>query len=72
MKLSSSFNDFEAVDQLGPSFIGLQLYQLLSIINVQGNKLLEDMNLEIPSRIASSLMLLKMYGPMSVTQLGQL
>ena len=70
MKLPSSFNDFDAVDELGPSFIGLQLYQLLSIINVQGNRLLEDMNIEIPSRIASSLILLKMNGPMSVTQLG--
>jgi len=70
MKLSNSFNDFEAVDELGPSFIGLQLYQLLSVINVQGNKLLKDLNLEIPSRVASSLMLLKINGPMSVTQLG--
>ncbi len=72
MKLPISFHDFDHVDKLGPGFIGLQLYQLLSVINAQGNRILENVELGIPSRIASSLMLFKMNGPLSVTQLGSM
>ncbi len=61
---------FEQVDALGSSFLGLQLYQLLTVIDVQGSEMLSQMEVEVPSRVASSLMILKMNGPMSVTELG--
>ncbi|RDY59913.1 MarR family winged helix-turn-helix transcriptional regulator [Flagellimonas nanhaiensis] len=62
----------ESIDGLGLSFLGLQLYQLLSIINEQGNQMIGGEELNIPSRTASTLMLLKTKGALSVTELGSL
>ncbi len=56
---STNFNSYESINALGLSFFGLQLYQLFSIINDQGNQMLESEELNIPSRTASTLMLLK-------------
>lgn len=65
-----TLNKYELVDSLGSSFLGLQLHQLLSIINNQGDVLLQQQNIDIPSRTASTIMLIKNNDSMSVTELG--
>ncbi len=65
-----TLNKYEQVDSLGSSFLGLQLHQLLSIINSQGDVLLQQQNIDIPSRTASTIMLIKNNDSMSVTELG--
>ncbi len=67
-----NFDSYESLNALGLSFLGLQLYQLFSIISDQGNQMIESEELNIPSRTASTLMLLKTEGSLSVTDLGGL
>ena len=62
----------ESNQLMGSAFLGLQIYQLVELINIQGNELLQLNQLEIPSRAASTLMLLYRQGPLSVTQIGSI
>jgi len=58
-------------DGLGPAFLGLQLYLLLALIDVQGTEMLRAGGCRIPARLASSLMFLKRGGPLPITALGK-
>ncbi|MCP4977574.1 MAG: hypothetical protein GY931_15585 [Maribacter sp.] len=69
---STNYNSYESINVLGLSFLGLHLYQLFSLINDQGNQMMESEELNIPSRTASTLMLLKTEGALSVTDLAGL
>jgi DNA-binding MarR family transcriptional regulator len=62
---------FHEADALGTAFLGLQLHMLLSVIAEQGDDLLLAHGCRIRSRLASTLMLLKRLGPLTVTELGR-
>ena len=72
MKMPKTIHALEPVDDLGLAFLGLQLYQLLAIINIQGNELLGENDSELPSGLSSTIMLLHKKGPLSVTELGNM
>lgn len=59
------------VDSLGPAFLGLQLYRLLRVIDEQGTQALSRAPTPLPSRVASTLMVLIRCGPSSLTQIGR-
>lgn len=60
------------VDSLGPAFLGLQLYHVLKRIDVQGDSSLESSGLPVPSRLASSLMVLRNQAPLSLVDIARL
>jgi len=59
-----------ATDELGPTFLGLQAHQLLSIIDFQGTDLLAAQGIDLPSRSVSTMMHLKKNKHVTVTGLA--
>ncbi len=57
--------------ELGPTFLGLQAHQLLSVIDQQGTSLLAAHGIDLPSRAVSTLMYLKKSRHVTVTGLAQ-
>jgi DNA-binding MarR family transcriptional regulator len=59
------------VTELGPTFLGLQAHQLLTVIDSQGTALLAARGIDLPSRAVSTLICLSENRRMSVTGLAQ-
>jgi len=58
-------------NELGPTFLGLQAHQLLSIIDFQGTDLLASQGIDLPSRSVSTMMHLKKNKLVTVTGLAR-
>jgi DNA-binding MarR family transcriptional regulator len=58
-------------DSYGPAFLGLQLLRLYEQVDRAGDLALEVSSVDVPSRIASSLVYLKHHGPTSVAELAR-
>lgn len=71
MSLPREIADLHAADKLGPAFLGLQLLQLLTIIDHQGREMLDQEGIGLPSRSGSTLVVLLRQGPASVTELAR-
>ena len=71
MTLPKEITDLNAIDSLGTAFVGLQLFQLLSIIEYQGNTLLASRGIDIPSRSGSTTLFLLKKGAVTVTGLAR-
>ncbi len=56
---------------LDTGFLGVRLYQLLAVIDEQGNEVLRNAGIELPSRLSSTIAILKRLGPQSVTDIGR-
>ena len=56
---------------LDTRFLGVRLYQLLAVIDEQGNQVLRDAGIDLPSRLSSTVAILKRLGPQSVTDIGR-
>jgi DNA-binding MarR family transcriptional regulator len=63
--------DLHTIDELGPTFVGLQLLQLSDIIDFQGNELFLERGITIPSRATSTLVFVHRKGPTTVTELAK-
>lgn len=59
-----------AINDLGPTFLGLHAYQLLSIIDFQGTELLAKHGIDLPSRTVSTMMHLLKKKRITVTGLA--
>jgi len=70
MPLPKHIVDLNAIDELGPTFIGLQLLQLSDIIDFQGNELFRTRGLDLPSRSTSTLLFISKKAATSVTDLA--
>ncbi len=71
MNLPKDISDLNAIDSLGTAFVGLQLFQLLSIIDHQGNVLLSSRGIDVPSRSGSTILILLKEGSVTVTGLAR-
>ncbi|MEO1038804.1 MAG: MarR family transcriptional regulator [Pseudomonadota bacterium] len=60
------------IASVGPGFLGLQLYHALRVIDEQGDAALDEIGLDLPSRLSSTLIALKRYGPMSAADISRL
>ncbi len=58
-------------DSYGPAFLGLQLLRLYDKVDQAGDQALQLTSIELPSRVASSLIYLKHHGPTSVANLAR-
>jgi len=63
--------DPNAINRLGPTFLGLHAYQLLSIIDFQDTELLVKQGIDLPSRTVSTMMHLLKNKQMTVTGLAR-
>ncbi len=70
MNLPKEIADLHAADKLGIAFVGIQLFQLLSIVEHQGQELVDREGIEIPSRSGSTIAYLHRYGRTSITDLA--
>lgn len=71
MSIPREIADLHAIDELGPAFLGLQLFQLLSIIDHQGRELLDESGIDVPARTGSTIIYLRRHGPASKTDLAR-
>lgn len=70
MNTNTSGLNPNSANELGPTFLGLQAHQLLSIIDQQGTALLTARGIDLPSRTVSTLMCLKKNKQLAVTGLA--
>ena len=71
MNLPKEMTDPNAVDELGPTFLGLHAHQLLNIIDFQGTELLAQQDIDLPSRTVSTMMYLMKMKRVTVTGLAR-
>jgi DNA-binding MarR family transcriptional regulator len=71
MNLPKEISDLNSIDELGPAFVGLQLFQLLGIIDFQGNELFARRGITIPSRSGSTILYLHRHKSTTVTGLAR-
>lgn len=70
MNLPKEMLNPNATNEFGPTFLGLQAHQLLSIIDFQGTNLLAMQGIDLPSRSVSTMMYLKKTRCATVTGLA--
>ena len=70
MNIPKEMQNPNATNELGPTFLGLQAHQLLSIIDFQGTDLLAVHGIDLPSRSVSTMMYLKNNKRVTVTGLA--
>jgi len=71
MNIPKEMLEADAINELGPTFLGLHAYQLLSIIDFQGTELLLKQGIDLPSRTVSTMMYLLEKKQMTVTGLAR-
>lgn len=71
MNNTKEIHDPDSINELGPTFLGLQAYQLLNTIDFQGTELLEKHGINLPSRAVSTMMYLLKMKQVTVTGLAQ-
>ncbi len=70
MSLPPQIVDLNSIDELGPTFVGLQLMQLSDIIDFQGNEAFKAAGLGMPSRSTSTLLFIRNNAPVSITDIA--
>lgn len=71
MNIKKEIPDPDSINELGPTFLGLHVFQLLNIIDHQGTELLLKRGIDLPSRSVSTMMYLMKKKQMTVTGLAQ-
>ncbi len=70
MNMPKNMLNPNTINELGPTFLGLQAHQLLTIIDFQGTDLLTRQGIDLPSRSVSTMMHLKRNKHVTVTGLA--